>query len=105
MSMGAERAADAGPEGFGADQQDDWLGRAPEEPEAAADDAPERDSAPMPIGVRLLGGLLILLALGWAGLFGWSLWQSRPALAPGALVAAAATFSAPLILLALLWLW
>jgi hypothetical protein len=107
MDRGAERAADAEPEGLGTDQRDDWPGQAVEEPQAAAAEpiAPARDSAPMSAGVRLLGALLILLALAWIGLFGWSLWQNRPSLAPASLVAAAATFSAPLILFALLWLW
>src|SRR3954451_789410 len=74
MNTGAERAADAGPEGPGLDQPESWLRPAVEEP--ALDAAPEPDaseSAPMPGGIRLLAGLLILLALAWTGLFGWSL--------------------------------
>jgi hypothetical protein len=106
MNIGAERAADAAIDGLAAEQQGDWLGRAVEEPDTAAEaEAPERDSAPMPVGLRFFGALLLLLALGWTGLFGWSLWQNRPSLAPASLIAAAATFSAPLILLVLLWLW
>lgn len=104
--MGAESAAEAGPTGFGSDQQDEWLGVAvdesqPAEPEAAEPDSPSE----MPRGIRALGALLILLALGWTGLFGWSLWQRPPALAPTSLASAIATFCAPLILLALLWIW
>src|SRR3954470_21867329 len=106
MNTGAERAADAGPEGTGLDQPESWLGPAVEEPAWETISAPALpDPARTPGGIRLLAGLLVLLALAWIGLFGWSLWQSLPALAPAPIAAALATCSAPLILLALLWLW
>src|SRR4051794_27180204 len=105
MSTGAEQAAQAETEGFGTDQHQDWLGPVSEPPELPAAVAREPESIPMPAGIRAFGALLILLALGWTGLFGWSLWQSRLPLAPAPIAGAIATFSAPLILLALIWLW
>ncbi|HEY1607445.1 MAG TPA: hypothetical protein VGF77_17805 [Allosphingosinicella sp.] len=105
MNMGAESAAEAEPAGFGAGQPEEWLGVAAEEPQAPPAEA-EPDSAPaMPGAIRAFAALLILLALGWAGLFGWTLWQGPPALAAAPVAAAIATFSAPLALLALLWIW
>ncbi len=106
MNMGAESAAEAGPTGFGSDQQEEWLGAAVAEPQPAQSEMAEPDSpAEMPGGIRALGALLIVLALGWIGLFGWSLWQRPPVLAPQPIASAIATFCAPLILLALLWVW
>ncbi|HEX5185159.1 MAG TPA: hypothetical protein VFW19_18645 [Allosphingosinicella sp.] len=105
MNMGAESAAEAEPTGFGTDRQEEWLGVAAEEPQAPPAEA-EPDSAPaVPGAIRALAALLILLALGWTGLFGWSLWQKLPALEPTPVAAAIATFCAPLALLALLWIW
>src|SRR5579875_3629607 len=108
MNMGAESAAEAGPTGFGSDQQEEWLGAAVHEPqpaEAEAEAAEPDSPAEMPAGIRALGALLVVLALGWIGLFGWSLWQRPPAFAPTALASVIASFCAPLILLALLWIW
>jgi hypothetical protein len=102
MMTGAERAEAAPEEGLGTDQS--WIGPAqepvPEPPQ-------ERESASVSFssGVRAFGALLILLALGWAGAFGWWLWTSRPPLTLPAIISAVPMFSAPLILLALLWLW
>ncbi|HEX4736756.1 MAG TPA: hypothetical protein VH331_04255 [Allosphingosinicella sp.] len=106
MNMGAESAAQAEPEGFGTDQQEEWLGAAVAESQPPPADAADPDSAPdMPAGIRALGAVLIVLAIGWVGLFGWSLWQRPPALAAAPVANAIATFCAPLILLALLWIW
>src|SRR5947209_9485483 len=104
MSIGAEQAAQAEPESFVTDQQQDWLGAAIEESPPPTV-APGSESAGVPIGVRVFGVLLILLAIAWTGLFGWSLWQSRPALAPVPIASAIAAYCAPLALLALLWVW
>ena len=86
----------------------DWLGEPVEEQaqlqpvEEPA--APESLAArPRSTGIRLLGILLILLALGWVGAAGWTMWQTRPALARQC-VAWIATVAGPLALLALLWL-
>jgi len=83
----------------------DWLG-APGEA-APADVAVEAGEAPRgpPLGVRLFGVLLLLLALGWIGAAGWSVWQTRPAVTIANVVGWAGMLSGPLILLALLWLW
>ncbi len=105
MNTGAEQAAQVEPEGFGTDQQEDWLGPA-EVPVAPVLERTEVESAAsMPGGIRLLGALLIALALAWIGLFGWSIRQNGLSLAPAPIASAIATFSGPLILLALIWLW
>ncbi|HEY6917427.1 MAG TPA: hypothetical protein VI381_07275 [Allosphingosinicella sp.] len=55
-------------------------------------------------GRPILAAFLILLALGWTGFFLWSMVLPQPRLAPDAIATWAATLSAPLILLSLLWL-
>src|SRR5688572_4329891 len=100
---GAERA-EALPE-IGANDTSDWLG----EPavEMAFEPTPEEEESARPraLGVKLLGAFLLLLALGWIGAAGWSIWQDRPALTLENAVGWIATISGPLILIALLWLW
>ncbi|HMJ94032.1 MAG TPA: hypothetical protein VK472_08035, partial [Allosphingosinicella sp.] len=88
----------------------DWLGEPVEETivPLTLDEppAPESEAArPRSAGIRILGALLLLLALGWIAAAGWSIWQSRPALTIANGVSWAATLSGPLILLALLWMW
>ncbi|HEX8585190.1 MAG TPA: hypothetical protein VF680_12350 [Allosphingosinicella sp.] len=88
-----------------------WLGQAevgvedtlPDlgEPGFAEEAAPQRPSG----GARLLGALLLILALGWIGAFAFNAWQSRPALTLPLAIATIGTFSGPLVLLAVLWVW
>jgi hypothetical protein len=82
----------------------DWIG----EP-AATGAAPDAESPaaqePDPSSRKALGSFLLLLALAWLGAFGWSLWQSRPALGIDTVVSSLATLSGPLVLLGLVWLW
>src|SRR3954465_4575421 len=92
MNMGVERAEAQEP------GESRWL-------EPAEIEAPEVELAlaeePPPArrwGTRLFGALLILLALGWAGAFGWSLWRAHPALSLANAVSWAATASGPLVL-------
>jgi hypothetical protein len=100
MSMGAERA-EAQPQGERDWQSVDFA------PEPAADsfdftDLVEEEDAAPAWGTRLLGGLLIVLAIGWIGAFGYATWVAPPAgLADW--LAWTAAFSAPLILLGLIW--
>jgi ABC-type transporter Mla subunit MlaD len=101
---GAERAQTEPGQGFTAATDSDWLGP-PVEAEAQASEAsaePARAKRPAP--PRLLGALLILLALGWVAAVGWWLWQARPPLSLGNGIAWTATLAGPLALLALLWL-
>jgi hypothetical protein len=65
----------------------------------------EGPSQPRSGGAKLLGALLVLLALGWIGAVGWSLWQVRPPATLPNVVSWLATVSGPLVLLALLWIW
>ncbi|HEX8578895.1 MAG TPA: hypothetical protein VF655_04790 [Allosphingosinicella sp.] len=86
----------------------DWIGRASDdspEPEIVAEDPPEAPRAAMPIGTKLFGALLLLLAAAWIGAFGWNAWQSRPALTLPFVVSTVATLAGPLALLALIWVW
>jgi hypothetical protein len=98
MSMGAERAEAQAPQG--ADSE--WIEPAPWE--AAADPAYEDEAIPRSTGSTILAAALILLALGWIGTAGYSLSQAWPGPSLQAWTGWAATFSAPLILLGLVWL-
>src|SRR6185295_12987942 len=102
MSMGAERA-EAQPQ----DGEIEWLGEKPWEAAADPDAYPGNDpeaARGRGIAVRLFAGLLILLALGWIGASGYALTRAWPGPSLGAWIGWAATISAPLILLGLLWL-
>jgi hypothetical protein len=103
MTTGAERA-DAGPEGFGKDGNRGWVGTAAAESRIAAEpDEPPAPAERRGIASRALAPLLAILAAAWAGAFGWSFLSAHSAPDPGAVVAAIPGLSAPLILLALLW--
>ncbi|MFL6845829.1 MAG: hypothetical protein ACJ8ER_13205 [Allosphingosinicella sp.] len=72
----------------------------PLEPEAEAEPVRRQRSG----GARLLGALLILLALAWTGAVADYLWQARPPLSLATFITWIATLAGPLALLALLWL-
>jgi hypothetical protein len=101
MNMGAQ-SADAQPQ----DGSIEWLGEKPWEaaadPDAYADHEEENHGAAT--GVKILAGLLVLLALGWLGAAGYALSLSWPGPDLQAWVAWTATMSAPLVLLGLVWL-
>jgi len=102
MSMGAERA-EAQPQ----DGDIEWLGEKPWEAAADPDAYPDNGYEEAPgrgIGTRLFAGLLILLALGWLGASGYALSSAWPGPGLDAWIGRAATISAPLILIGLLWL-
>src|SRR4051812_12735009 len=102
MNMGAERA-EAQPQ----DGDIEWLGEKPWEAAADPDAYPGSDyeaAEGRGIGIRLLAGLLILLALGWIGASGYALMQAWPGPSLPAWIGWGATASAPLILIGLLWL-
>src|SRR6185503_10794997 len=103
MSMGAEMAK-AQPQ----DGEIEWLGEKPWE--AAADPkaypggtAEDEERSGRGIGLRLFAGLLILLALGWLVAAGYALSLAWPGPNVQAWLGWAATISAPLILLGLVW--
>jgi hypothetical protein len=79
----------------------DWLG--PAEPEAV-ESTVEETVVPRSWGVALLKVLLILLALGWIGAIGWTLYQDPPRFELPAIIPLIATVSGPLILLGIVWL-
>ena len=64
----------------------------------------EESEPPSSAGTRLLTAFLILLALGWLGVSGYTLSQAWPGASLAAWTGWAATISTPLILLALVWL-
>ena len=98
MSTGAERAEAQVPQG----NEVEWLGEKPWE--AAAEPGYYDEAAePRAIGTRILAGLLILLALGWLGAAGYAVWQAWPGPSLQAWTGWAATISAPLILIGLIW--
>ncbi|HMG47402.1 MAG TPA: hypothetical protein VK614_08085 [Allosphingosinicella sp.] len=102
MTMGAERA-DAQPQ----DGEIEWLGEKPWEAAADPDAYPGNDleqARGRGIVVGLFAGLLILLALGWIGASGYALSRAWPGPSLAAWIGWAATISAPLILIGLLWL-
>jgi hypothetical protein len=99
---GAERAQPEPEAGSTGEAESDWLGspvdlHAPE-PE------PEPARAIRPPGSRLLGAVLLLVALGWIGAVGYWLWQTRPPVSLGNVIGWTATLAGPLALLALVWL-
>ena len=98
MSMGAERAEAQAPQGG----EVEWIGEQPWE--AAAEPEAYEEAHPGRIGSMILAGLLILLALGWAGAGGLALWQAWPGPSPQAWIGWAASASAPLVLIGLVWL-
>ncbi|TMJ12231.1 MAG: hypothetical protein E6G94_14285 [Alphaproteobacteria bacterium] len=93
---GAERAR-ATADMIGSEQPQ-WTDVAPVEPVAVEEARPRRSAA-----TKILGALLILLAIAWIGAAGWSVWQSNPVPTLPNIVGWIAGFSAPLVLLALLW--
>ncbi|PSJ39795.1 coiled-coil domain-containing protein [Allosphingosinicella deserti] len=103
---GADRA-ETQPEGgaheiheTGAERADaDWIGAAGVTGEDVAELPAEQP------GRQLFGALLLLLAFAWVAVAGWSLLDARPAVGLQTIVSAIATISAPLVLLALLWIW
>ena len=102
MTMGAERA-EAQPQ----DGEIEWLGEKPWEAAADPDAYPGNDleqARGRGIGVRLFAALLILLALAWTGVSGYALVRVWPGPSLTAWSGWAATISAPLILIGLLWL-
>ena len=64
----------------------------------------EAGPRPRHLGPRLLAGLLILLALGWIGASIYALTSAWPGPSLPAWIGWAGTFSAPLVLLGLVWL-
>lgn len=95
MSTGAERAA--------AQSETEWPAVEGGGGDSAEWTAPE-DRETTRGGSRLLGGVLALLALAWIAACGWAVWLARPEPQVGPWVEWIATASAPLILLALVWL-
>jgi len=102
MSTGAQ-GAEAQPH----DGDIEWLGEKPWEAAADPDAYPGNGYEEAPgrgLGGRLFAGLLILLALGWLGAASYVLSRAWPGPDLAAWIGWAATISAPLILLGLLWL-
>jgi predicted nucleic acid-binding Zn-ribbon protein len=99
MNMGAERAEA---------QQNEWANDRGWDAPAEADDfrIDEIEALPQgrPIGGMILAGLLILAALAWIGASAYALSRAWPGPSLPAWTGWAATFSAPLILIGLVWL-
>ncbi|WP_162806216.1 hypothetical protein [Sphingosinicella terrae] len=102
MNMGAERAEAQPQDGNG------WMGNdvAPvaESSDLLVNAYAEEAPPPRSTASRLLAALLVLLALAWIGAIGYALSLSSPGTDAGAWTGWIATASAPLILLALVWL-
>lgn len=99
MTMGAERAEA---------QQSEWTEAQGWEAAAPVDDFRIDEIEALPerrrVGGKVLAGLLILAALGWLGAAGYALSRAWPGPSLNAWVGWAATMSAPLILIGLVWL-
>ena len=103
MSMGAERA-EAQPQG-----EPEWRGEQSQQTSVGdsfdVEAYDEEESAPQrSLGVRLLGALLVAAAVGWIGLCGYALSLAWPGDSMILWTGWIATLSAPLILIALVWL-
>jgi hypothetical protein len=90
------------------DGEIEWLGEKPWEAAADPNAYPGSDfdgetGEGRGIGVRLFGGLLILLALGWVAAAGYALSLAWPGPDLLAWIGWSATISGPLILIGLLW--
>ena len=96
--MGAQRADSQPDTGTDTSTELDWLGP------AVVDEWQEPEAPPMSTGAKALGWLLALLALGWIGFAGWTLWQSAPVPTLLEIAIGTALASAPLILIGLVWL-
>ena len=101
MSMGAERAEAQAPHEGGMEWAQDWeradsdRSLSPVEPEPAESRGGGR---------RALAVFLVLLALGWLGAAGYTLYSAPPEPVPAVWLGWVATLSAPLVLLCLVWL-
>lgn len=104
MTMGAQRA-DAEPEDGTEHVGDaDWSVVPMSGEYAMADSWPEEETVPSSLTIRLIGGLIILLALAWIACSIWVAVQSIPVLTPQAAVSWIPLISTPLVLLALCWI-
>jgi hypothetical protein len=102
MTTGVERAMAHAPDhqSWNAEQE-----AAPEPVESFSfHDLIEEEEQPHGVWPPILAGALIAAAIGWLGFSGYALWTAWPGAAPAAWLAPLATISAPLILLALIWL-
>jgi len=104
MKTGAERAEPHAGTGEGEieSRAADWIGAAPAEGETELDSA--ASAPPASAGVRVFGACLVLLALAWTGVVGWTMWQAPRAPTLAGAIPLVATLCAPLALLGLLWL-
>ena len=96
MSTGVDRAEAQSP------GQDNWTETQQPETEAIesfafGDLIDEEAEESRGVGVTILGALLILAALGWAGFGGYVVWTNWPGADLAAWATSAATLSAPLI--------
>ena len=102
MNMGAERA-EAQPQGDG-----EWESSDASAPTVESFDfhnrIEEEDATERSLRHTLLGGVLLVAAAGWLAFAGWTLSRAWPVADNAAWMGWAATISAPLILIALLWL-
>ena len=102
MTMGAERAMAHQPDSV---TWDDVADRGdPVAPFRFDRIVEEEEEAPAPVGIRLLAGVLIVAALAWVGFAAYALYAEGLPSSLSAWAAWTATASAPLILLALVWL-
>lgn len=99
MSIGAERV-EAPPQGESGWANSGEVSFAPLPEVFAA----EEEEAPSKAGRRMLAALLLLLTAGWLAICGYALNQAWPGASLIAWTGWTATISAPLILLALVWL-
>jgi hypothetical protein len=101
---GAERAQPQAFEDRPDEAGTDWIGTEAGDPQA--EPGAEHPAPPSPsAGVKLFGAALLLLGLAWLGAAGYAIWKGRAGLDLAAILSWTATLSAPLALLALLWLW
>lgn len=104
MTTGAQRAGAQPDEAIESGSHDDWTVVPMTGDYGATEQWVESDPQQIPVMTRVLGALLALLGVAWLAGSIWVAARAEPMLTPEAAVRWAPAISAPLVLLALIWM-